>query len=53
MFVAPVERLRCGVSEGGRAALVTDVELKRTCGMVGAAGVRIAVDFVTGKGCGG
>ena len=54
--MAPVERLCCGVSEGGRAlraALVTDVELKRTCDMVGAAGVRIAVDFVTGKGCGG
>ena len=43
----------CGVSEGGLAALVTDLELARTCDMVGAAGVRIAVDFVTGKGCGG
>ena len=53
VILTPVERLRCGVSEGGLAAVVTDVELTRTCDMVGAAGVRIAVDFVTGKGCGG
>ena len=35
---------------GGLAALVTDLELARTCDMVGAAGVRICSRFRNGEG---
>ena len=45
-----MERLRCGVSEGGLAALVTDLELARTCDMVGAGGGPYCSRFRGGEG---
>ena len=48
-IVTPVERLRCGVSEGGLAASWS-LELARTCHMVGAGGGPYCSRFRDGEG---